>query len=190
MLFAFLRKNLPSARMFKVQGAGYRHYREWWHSSSSVLAQVTLLIPCRRGEMRTWLPWGTGGGQCVEPVRRGRTGELLVFRAAATLDYQQPAVGRSFRWLRIEQFNWRPMNITLRQAGMAKCKDDFPEPTFLDVPLHVGSAPSQTPGFRSTISVSWKKKKNHLCVSKQLPGTALWCASLRLRREAGSRPGG
>ena len=35
--------------------------------------------------------------QCVELARRGRTGELLAFRAAATLDYQQPAVGRSFR---------------------------------------------------------------------------------------------
>lgn len=110
--------------------------------------------------------------QCVEPVGRGRTGELLAFRAAATLDYQQPAVGRSFRWLRIEQFNWRTMNITLCQAGMAKCKDVFPEPMFLDVPLHMGNAPSQTPGFRSTISVSWKKKK-HLCISKQIPGK-LW----------------
>lgn len=98
-------------------------------------------------------------GQCAEPIRRGRTGELLAFWAAATLDYQQPAVGRSFRWLRIEPFNWRTMNIMLCQVGMAKCKDVFPEPRFLDVPLHMGSAPSQTPGFRLTISVSWKKKK-------------------------------
>lgn len=84
-------------------------------------------------------------------------------------DYRQPAVGSSFRWLRIEQFNGRSMNTEECQAGMAKCKDVFPESTFLDVPLHLGNAPRPNSRVRINnfyVSEKKNKKQNHAFPSR------------------------
>lgn len=135
-----------------------------------------------------WVPdchreWETASGVSQERQNR-RTADIT---GSSHSDYQQPAVGSSSRWLRIEQFNCRSMN-TLCQAGMAKCKDVFPQPTFLDGPLHLGSAPSQTPVFGSTISM-FLGRKNTYAVSSRYR-IELCRVSLRLKREARNRWGG
>lgn len=84
-----------------------------------------------------WVPdchgkWGERHGASQEKQNR----RIADIPGSSYSDYQQPAVGSSCRWLRIEQFNWRSMSIMLCQVGMAKCKDVFPEPTCLDAPLH------------------------------------------------------
>lgn len=70
------------------------------------------------------------------------------------------------------------------QAGMAKCKDVFPESTFLDALLYLENAPSQTPVFGSTISMFLQRKnlKTKIPMHFQVD-TALQCVALTEERD-------
>lgn len=144
-----------------VPGIHCRHQKKSLLNLPSAPSQVSLHPPTE-GKLVADCHRKAGRKGIVKPDQerqKSRTADIL---GSSHSDYQQPAVGSSSRWLRTEQLNWRSANIVECQAGIVKCKNASPEPTFLALGrcAHavLGNAHSQTPGTDQQLLPREKKK--------------------------------
>lgn len=148
-----------------VPGADCRHPKKSLLSVASAPCQASLLVSPRWREITSWLSW-EGWKEEYSKASPGEAEKQSCRHSGQQSVYQQPAAGSSSRWLRTEQLNWRNANIVECQAGMVKCRNVSPEPTFLALGCcaHavLGNAPSQTPVHRSTASLFLGGERTHV----------------------------